>query len=82
MFNTVTVRNTCEPMYDRNVNNPLRLKRGVAERVLSVPQYKAWTTENLIELAAKRLPGSGVSDRATAIAILLGAKEVDGTHHS
>jgi len=57
-------------------DNPATLKAGVAEQLLALPQFKHRDVMELISSATARIKGIPVTDRATAIAILLGAASV------
>jgi hypothetical protein len=62
---------------------PLRLKRGMAGKLLAIPHFQNVSTKDLIHAAQKkfaaRKPRKGIviSDRATAIALLVGTAECE-----
>jgi hypothetical protein len=57
---------------------PLRLKRGLAEKLFAIPRFQNVSTEDLIHAARQKFAGRkprkgiAISDRATAIAFLMG----------
>ncbi len=57
---------------------PLRVKRGMAEKLFAIPRFQNVATEDLIYAAQEKFAGKKarrgihISDRATAIALLMG----------
>jgi hypothetical protein len=65
--------------HGQNPEVQLRLKRGMAEKLFAIPRFQNISTEDLIHAAQKKVAGRKprkgivISDRATAIALLMGA---------
>ena len=74
-YETALLNKFCAPLPKAERDIPLRLAQGVASTMLTLLRYKSISTEMLLE-ESKEHVRIGQSDRATAIAILLGTEGV------